>query len=115
MGPALVQPCHQSVAGSGGSSAERVLAPLSDLKQSQGEIYICRVVRMGLDGASEFCGTSLKHSSAAALDFLSAVGRVGEEAAHLLQYSDTGSQAQIGGCHLAHPAPDGAIGQKSGR
>ena len=67
-----------------------------------------------MEGASEFYGASLKGGPTSPLDFLPTVGQIGEEAAHFLPHCGTGSQAQISGCLLAHPTPNGAIGQKSG-
>ena len=52
---------------------------------------------------------------AVALDFLLTAGQAGEKVAHLLLHCDTSAQTEMGGRLLAHPAPDGAIGQGSGR
>ena len=85
------------------------------LNRSQGEIYICLAGKIGSGAAGQFCGASLKDGATSSLDFLPAVVQMGEKAADLFPYCGTGSQAHIGGCLLTHPAPDGAIGQKSGR
>ena len=86
-----------------------------NLKRNQSEIYICCAGSVVLDGASKFCGVSLKDGPTSPLDFFPTVGQIGEEATYFLAHRSPGAQAHIGGRLLTYPAPDGAIGQKSGR
>ena len=81
-----------------------------NLNRSQGEIYVGWWWKIGLDGASEFCGGSMKDDAALLLDFFPTAGRVDEKVAHLLPYSDAGPQASVGGYLLPHPAPDSFVG-----
>ncbi len=67
------------------------------------------VERVGLGVANQFVGFGLQHGSAAAFDFLVSLGQIGEKAAHFLPDCGTGSQALVGRCFLAHPAPDGLV------
>ena len=80
------------------------------LNRSQGEIYICGVGRIGLGGTGQFCRTSLKDGPASPLDFLASVGQMGEKVVNLLLHRGLGSQAQVGGHFLTHPAPNGLVG-----
>ena len=74
-----------------------LVSRMVDLNRSQGEIYIGRAGRSGLGADGRFCCSSPKHGPAAALDFLTSVGQIGEKVAHLLLHRGLGPQTQVGG------------------
>ena len=66
--------------------------------------------RMDLGAAGEVLRPDLKHGAAATFDFFASLGQIGEKAAHLFSHGSTSTQALVGRCCLARPAPDGLIG-----
>ena len=63
-----------------------------------------------MGAAGEVLRPDLKHGAAASFDFFASVGQSDEKAAHLFWHGSTSTQALVGRCCLARPAPDGLIG-----
>ncbi len=100
---------YRSVPGVGPLTAATLVAHLPELNRSQSEIYICWAGTIGAGVGVQLCGASLKDGATTAADFFPTVGQTGEEAAHCLPHRSPGAQAQISGCLLARPAPDGLV------